>query len=413
MKRKTILFFSTEAGLAHITRSLAIAQELQKRGHRIFFATGSKHELVKKVNIKPVQTLVSLNEGLTPEVILKWKDAQFIKKVAISDKKIIEKYKPDCIVIDFRSPAVAASLTTNLPIFFITGSGGLPGGCHLPTIGIPKFIHKLIEPTMQKLIWNAKKPFYETIVSVANQLGAKVELNDLKTSLQYIVPEISTYLPNQDKNLTINYVGPIFWNHFNTYKPDWLKNMKPDRKTVYITFGGTGYDGSKLISLAENLVDAGFRVIVSSSTIADPKQFPVKKNLYVADYVDGTLTCTIADVIVCHGGYGTMMQALRAGKPVVAIPYNPDQLIHAFRVQELGLGQTVTNFNILKFLPLKWERIMNLGNSVEVDQITKRVRAIFDNYQSYKTKIHIFKSQLPSVNGSVIAADVIENSNLL
>lgn len=81
MKRKTVLFFSTEAGLAHVTRSLAIAQELKNRGHRIIFATGTKHELVKKTGITPVQTLISLEEGLAPEVILKWKDAQFIKKL--------------------------------------------------------------------------------------------------------------------------------------------------------------------------------------------------------------------------------------------------------------------------------------------------------------------------------------------
>ncbi len=160
-----------------------------------------------------------------------------------------------------------------MPICFLTGSGGLPGGCHLPNLGIPKLIYTLIKPAIQKLIWNAKKPFYETIITVANQLGANVELNDLKTLLTYVVPEIASYLPNRDKNVKVNYIGPIFWNHFDDYQPDWLKNMKPDGKTVYVTFGGTGYDGEKLISLANSLVDLGYRVIVSTSTIADKNNF--------------------------------------------------------------------------------------------------------------------------------------------
>ncbi len=105
-----------------------------------------------------------------------------------------------------------------------------------------------------------------------------------------------------------------------------------------------------------------------------------------------------------------MMQAVIAGKPVAAVPYNPDQLIHAFRIQELGLGKTVTRLNHFTFFPLKWERIMNLGSTVAVEQVTHTVASIYDNYQSFKQNVDRFRSQSPTTNGAALAADVIENN---
>src|SRR5262249_44270941 len=50
----------------------------------------------------------------------------------------------------------------------------------------------------------------------------------------------------------------------------------------------------------------------------------------------------LARLVVCHGGMGTVSQALLAGVPVCAIPQNPEQGLTSHRVEALGLGRTVT-----------------------------------------------------------------------
>lgn len=63
--------------------------------------------------------------------------------------------------------------------------------------------------------------------------------------------------------------------------------------------------------------------------------------IYIEDYVDGDRIIELADVVVCHGGNGTIYQALRHGKPIVGIPTIPDQAFNMRRVSALGVGETL------------------------------------------------------------------------
>lgn len=406
---KTYVFFSTEAGLAHVTRSLAVAKELKRRGARIIFAVGKeKHGFVRKAGLQPVDVPTALPEGLAVDAMLKWQDETFVYSVAKVDYEIIKKYNPDCVIVDFRSPSVAASLAARVPTFFLTGSGGLPYGCWIPGFGLPKTIHHALTPLLQQYIWSKKRSFFQAMISAARMLGEQTTVEQAIHRIRFIVPEISSYLPSTNRSLHISYVGPIFWDRFTSYRPSWLKSIRPDGRTIYLSFGGTGYDASKLVALASELVEQGYRVIVSASTIAPIEAFPKHPDLFVTSYVDGLEASRRADVIVCHGGYGTIMQAAIAGKPIVAIPFNPDQLLHSLRWQELGLGVCLVRLKLSAFFPLRWEKIMNLGSTVSDDRILKAVESVLSRRKDYNVSIQTFTRLLSKRSGVSLAADVIE-----
>ena len=44
------------------------------------------------------------------------------------------------------------------------------------------------------------------------------------------------------------------------------------------------------------------------------------------------------DVVICHGGNNTVMEALQAGLPVVALPFSTDQFAVAADLESGGLG---------------------------------------------------------------------------
>src|SRR5262249_10340473 len=46
--------------------------------------------------------------------------------------------------------------------------------------------------------------------------------------------------------------------------------------------------------------------------------------------------------IVHQGGVGTTGQAMRAGKPMLVMPYSHDQPDNAYRVTRLGIGRTIS-----------------------------------------------------------------------
>jgi UDP:flavonoid glycosyltransferase YjiC (YdhE family) len=52
-------------------------------------------------------------------------------------------------------------------------------------------------------------------------------------------------------------------------------------------------------------------------------------NVTVEAYVPQAQVVARADLVVCHGGSGTMLASLGAGVPIVAIPQGADQFINA------------------------------------------------------------------------------------
>ena len=392
-----------------MTRSLAIATELKRRGARIVFAVGKeKHDFVRQSGFRPMKTATALPDGFDTSSLLKWKNETFVRAVAKKDYEIIKKHRPDCVVVDFRPPTIAACLAAGVPIAYVTGSGGFPYGCWIPGFGLPTTIHRMLVPVLQRYLWRQELPFYQTMIAAARSLGVHVSLEETLHHIRFIVPEVSSYLPSVDTALNVAYVGPIFWDQFGADRPGWLDRLHPDGKTVYVSFGGTGYDRKKFVTLASALVQQEYRVIVSASTIASVAAFPKHPNLFVAPYLDGLEACRRADVVVCHGGYGTIMQAAIAGKPVVAIPFNPDQLLHSLRWQELGLGMCLADLKFSTFFPFRWEKIMTLGSTLSNARILATVASVLARSKDYHKPIQDFVRSLPKRSGAVSAADTIE-----
>ena len=42
--------------------------------------------------------------------------------------------------------------------------------------------------------------------------------------------------------------------------------------------------------------------------------------------------------VICHGGYGTVLDAVDAAVPMVIVPFGADQHVNAAAVQRLGIG---------------------------------------------------------------------------
>ena len=56
---------------------------------------------------------------------------------------------------------------------------------------------------------------------------------------------------------------------------------------------------------------------------------PLPANVAVEAYVPQAQVLPHTDLVVCHGGSGTMLAALAAGVPVVSLPQGADQFVNA------------------------------------------------------------------------------------
>ena len=405
LNQKTILFFIIEAGLAHITRSLSIAEKLSHKGHKVLFALAkNKQYLVRSKNIQ----IINIGEFFGDDQLFdKIKNPRYLYPIILEELAILKKYQPDLAVIDVRLTAIVSCKKLKIPIAFVLNSDALLSQIYIPDFGLLPFPQRFMEPLFQKLIWNFKSKYFTTLIETAKMINLKLTMDDFR-KMTFIVPEPPGYLPPKDHSDNTHYVGPIWWNGFKNDSPAWLKSIKPNGRTIYLTFGGTGYDPKKLIELSYQLVEKGYRVIVSASNIVDPKKFKNLKNLYVEKFLPGFKVCQRVDLVICHGGIGTLLQALSAAKPVVVVPFNPDQYIHGFRFQELGLGRCVINTSIMGITKLDWQYFQDLGKSMPIDKVIRAVDNMLANKDGFQAALKKYQKKF-SGDGSLNAANVIES----
>ena len=76
---------------------------------------------------------------------------------------------------------------------------------------------------------------------------------------------------------------------------------------------------------------------------SDPRNTPddLPTNVAAFDYAPFSLLFPRAVAIVHQGGVGTTAQAMRSGRPTVVMPYAVDQPDNAMRVQRLGISRTI------------------------------------------------------------------------
>jgi MGT family glycosyltransferase len=115
---------------------------------------------------------------------------------------------------------------------------------------------------------------------------------------------------------------------------------------VYVTFGtvapSVGVWPALFRAVLDGLADLAVRVLVTAGAPVDVADLgPLPPGVAVTDCVPQDAVLRHTDVMVAHGGFGTVLGGLRAGVPMVLAPLFADQFYNAERITELGAGVAV------------------------------------------------------------------------
>ena len=182
------------------------------------------------------------------------------------------------------------------------------------------------------------------INSVRKQFGCSKKLNFLELlegDLNLIV-DVPSYGPVNLTPQKDNYVGSLTWSP-KIPPPPWFVDLKPNKTTLYFTVGSTG-DLEHVRHLLAEFSDDQYQCLVTTGGIGELNTS--QKNVFVAPMAPGELLLQKSSIIVCHGGNGTIYQALTQGVPIVGIPTMHDQEFNMQRVEDLGAGKAISH---LKF----------------------------------------------------------------
>ena len=92
----------------------------------------------------------------------------------------------------------------------------------------------------------------------------------------------------------------------------------------------------------EALAEEPVRVIATTNRHRPAKPLPAAPaNAVLVDWLSYSQVMAVADLVICHGGHGTVARALGAGVPVLCCPAGGDMVENGARVQWAGAGLTL------------------------------------------------------------------------
>jgi UDP:flavonoid glycosyltransferase YjiC (YdhE family) len=116
------------------------------------------------------------------------------------------------------------------------------------------------------------------------------------------------------------------------------------RPTVYATLGTVQNQRTDLFSaILDGLREEPVNLVLTVGRNRDPEEFgPQPAHVHVERYIPQSMLLPLCDLVIAHGGSGTMLDALAHGLPMVMIPMGADQPVNARLCAELGVARVVT-----------------------------------------------------------------------
>lgn len=391
--------------LSHISRPLSVAVELRRRNHEVIFA-GESH---KKVFIEQEGFHVLPLYEPDPELLygnirsgkIRFVSNSDIEKMISADLALFAEVKPDLVLTDGRITAAISTHIAKLKHAAIvnvssTEYRAIP---YVPFFEwLPEWMAKrdgFLWETLERVNLSLEMTVFDTIMGTFNTLSKQygtvspvTATNCLTGKDLTLLPDIPEYFPTRNLPANYHYIGPLTW-HQNLQKPSWWPPETGNRPVVYITMGTTGISDF-FETIYETFKGSEFTVVMSTG--GQTKNLATQSGcIYIHDYLDGDMVMELSDLVVCHGGNGTIYQALSHGKPIIGIPTIPDQNFNMRRVEALGVGRMIT-----------WDKYINHPHEL-LDVIAGMLSSDTCrlNAQKLQQRIHDY-------NSCNIAADIIE-----
>jgi MGT family glycosyltransferase len=415
MESKKIVI-ATIGSLGDLHPAIALALELKARGHQVALATSAVYrEKIEQTRINYYSLRPNLPKN--PEILEKlWHPTQgaefFIRHLILP--ALSETY------VDLKDVVEGCDLLIANGIIF-------PASLVSEKLGIPWILYELQPasffsiydpPMLETLPYLAKSRFlgvwavnlFKQLAKLATRSWAE-PIHQLRKELE--LPDVSHPIFFEGK-FSSDLVLAMFDSVFAEPQPDWAKQTKITGFTFYDRLLPNGGLPTKLQEFLEAgkapiIFTLGSAAVKTAGNFYTESVAAVEKlgcravflvgetildnlpdSAIAVDYAPYSELFPLAKAVVHQGGIGTTAQALRAGVPMLVVPFSYDQPDNAARVVRLGVGRTIA----------KQKYQQNLA--------VKELQILLSNPQ-YKTRASEIAQIIQAKNGVKTACDAIES----
>ncbi len=264
-----------------------------------------------------------IRDGLT--------EPDIIADLFVKYRRVIQDFQPDLLISDMNLIVGAVASWLKYPLIQIIRAGFFPGQGQL--IWWQTLPPELQPPDVRPLFNPVFKRFH---------LPPLENGDALLTGAGYLIPSIPEIEPVALNDQT-HYVGALLKPVTTRGLPEWLKHRSPDLPLIYVTIGGGASSvGSAAFfrTVIEALREPLAEVLISVSDKFDPALFgSLPAHLHLEKWAPGRAVIEQSDLVIFHGGYGTMMETVMAAKPSLVTPSHSEQESNGRRLESLGCSR--------------------------------------------------------------------------
>lgn len=362
--------FTTFEGGGHVPPALCVAAALQARGHQVLFVSDEANRaaaLSTGLSFKAWSSAPNRQVlGDPADPLRDWKPrlpTSIVRAVckgvitgpalayARDTAAVINEFLPDVVVSnELLFGAVIAAEARGVPIALLTANVWCyPTRDDIPPFGpgLPPAL-TIFERRREAAIRNMIGKWYDAGLADLNTARTAFGLPPLTLCLSQleacdrILLGVSAAFDYGAANTPAPfvYVGPL------GQTPTWARNaaddialIDPSRPNVLVSFSTTHQDqATTLKRTIQALSGLNVNGVVTLGPAFTDLALPRTPNVKIVQQADHDILVPHCELVVCHGGHGTVLRPLMHGKPVVCIPSGRDQPENAQRLVGAGAG---------------------------------------------------------------------------
>jgi UDP:flavonoid glycosyltransferase YjiC (YdhE family) len=423
MKRAMFLPSYQGGGFGHVGRCTVLANELSRRGWQTgMLLDGSHVEVVKQSGCKvfvpwfpkmpkpgknSTAAYICIQDGniqiLRDGYVRAWRFWAAVTETI----RIVRKFRPDILVGDFSLLTWIVGKRTGLPVVQIAQS--------------------ISHPLDPRIIWWEKPPSGMVSPSIERVFNPVLEkwkiqpvhrVEELLQGDLFLIPSIPELEPLPQNVTHTHYIGALLPSQSTSTLLPQLPPESRNKRLVYVTLGGgAGPVGNSqlFVIINEALGNGPWSVIVSTGRKFDPSKLQkAPSNIAYYQWVNGPAMINHSNVVVFHGGHGTMMETVNYGVPSVVLPFHSEQEGNGRRLETYSASIVLSPASVkesMKLIRGRWTygeyaTWVQPVNTLNAEKLREAVSCVLEDPR-YKEGATALKSKAEGYGGAAEGAELI------
>lgn len=342
MLKKRILIFPFDL-MSHYLRCITLAQNYKE--YDVLFAYSEKYDIfVRKAGFGSFKVDAFNAEEVmacAKEFNFSWLNYDSIERVFLAQSKVIKEFKPYMVIGD-TSPTLKMAAETNFIKYIALMNGYMSkfydgvrpvSRTHYSYEYVSKLPVKMGELITQVAEGAAFKKIHKPFRNIRKKYGLR-DVTDYLSELEgdeNLICDEDYLFPQKKLPEWYTVIGPLFYAS-NETEEKLLSQLDENRPTICVCLGSSG--NIKALSFLSEKEYSCVNIIVAG----DQEQVINGNHVYHKDFVNLEKILPRCSFLICHGGNGTIYEALRHKTYMLCLTSHFEQEWNVKRIEQLNLG---------------------------------------------------------------------------